>query len=380
MTSLAPHSEMSVAVVDPSSAVPTIALLRVDGDSSAHLVDERPLGAGESVPQVHIGAGWVDLHAHVYDGMTEISLPPDRVGLDHGVHTLADAGSAGEATLRGLIDYVMPSAQTKVKAWLNIGSHGLVHLREVSDSAFIDVDRTIRAAASAPDVVRGIKVRSSGEIVGNMGLQPLQLGKLVARECGLPLLVHIGEAPPVIEDVLDLLDAGDTITHCYHGKTGFPWSADGQPSPALRRALDRGAKLDVGHGAASFDVTVAAAAVQAGFAPESISTDIHVRSIASPVIDLATVMTKMLFCGMGLPSVIRAVTDGPRATLGLAEPWRGEGGQLHHATLFTVDDEAPEGRRYIDAAGRSFSPTAHVVARGTVSDGTVRVCSSTGGA
>lgn len=380
MNWLKPHSEMSVAIACPPSAVPTIARLRIDGDGSAQLVDERPLGANEPIPQVYIGAGWVDLHAHVYDGATEISLHPDRVGLDHGVHTLADAGSAGEATLRGLTDYVIPSAQTKIKAWLNIGSHGLVHLKEVSDSAFIDVDRTINAATSAPDIVRGIKVRSSGQIVGNMGLQPLQLGKLVARECNLSLLVHIGEAPPLIEDVLDLLDDGDTITHCYHGKTGFPWSADGQPSPALRRALDRGVKLDVGHGAASFDVTVAAAAVQAGFAPESISTDIHVRSIASPVFDLATVMTKMLFCGMSLASVIRAVTDGPRATLGLAEPWRGHGGQLHHATLFTLDDEAPEGRRYIDAAGKSFSPTVHLVARGTVSDGIVRACSSTGGA
>src|SRR6185437_13411211 len=97
-----------------------------------------------------------------------------------------------------------------------------------------------------------------------MGLLPLQLGRLVARTAGLPLLVHIGEAPPLIEDVLDLLDAGDVITHCFHGKVGGPWQPDGRPVPALARALDRGVLLDVGHGAASFSFAVAERAIAAG--------------------------------------------------------------------------------------------------------------------
>ncbi|WP_159085759.1 amidohydrolase/deacetylase family metallohydrolase [Aeromicrobium chenweiae] len=371
---LDPGTQTPVAVIDPQGSGTTVATLQVSAAGQAELVDERPQQPGETTPELFISPGWVDLHAHVYDGTTQISVHPDRVGLDHGVHTVADAGSAGQATLRGLIDYVIPSARTQIKAWLNIGSHGLVHLREVADSTFIDVPATVAAVASAPDVVRGIKVRSSGLIVGNMGLQPLQLGKLAARECGIPLMVHIGEAPPLIDDVLDLLDEGDVVTHCFHGKTGFPWAPDGQPSAAMRRAIDRGVKLDVGHGAASFDITVAGSAVAAGVTPSSISTDIHVRNINGPVFDLATVMTKMLTCGMSLAAVVRAVTEAPRETLRLVEPWRGDGGRLHHATLFTLGDEAPEGRRYVDAGGKPITPTQHLVAQATVTAGTPRPC------
>lgn len=84
-----------------------------------------------------------------------------------------------------------------------------------------------------------------------MGLQPPRLGRLVAREAGLPPLVHIGEPPPMIEDVLDVLGRGDAVTYCYHGKTGHPWRPDGRPRRALERALARGVLLDVGHGPAA---------------------------------------------------------------------------------------------------------------------------------
>lgn len=374
---LGPGSTLPVSVLDPARLSATTGTVTVDADGLASLsLGELPSGVR---PAVAIGPGWVDLHAHVYDGTTQISVHPDRVGLDHGVHTLADAGSAGEATLAGLIDYVAPTAQTRIAAWLNIGSHGLVHLRETADASFIDVAATVRAAQCAPGFVRGIKVRSSGAIVGNMGLQPLQLGKLVARECGLPLLVHIGEAPPLIDDVLDLLDAGDTVTHCFHGKLGYPWLETGEPTAALRRALDRGVRLDVGHGAASFDYAVARRAVAAGFLPHTISTDIHVRNIHGPVFDIATVMTKMLDCGMPLPAVIEAVTAAPRATLGLDEPWLAAGGRIAHATLFEIAPTAPAGRRYVDSAGTSVDPAENIVALATITDGHARGCSGTTG-
>lgn len=347
----------------------TIAARSLQTNAEGRLrLDETVTGDG----QLHVSPGWVDLHAHVYDGTTQISVRPDQVGLDHGVHLLADAGSAGQGTVRGLIDYVMPRAETEIRIWLNIGSHGLVHLREVADPTFIDVDATLAAVHAHRDVIRGIKVRSSGLIVGAMGLQPLQLARLVATEAGLPLMVHIGEAPPPITDVLDLLDAGDVVTHCFHGKTGRPWHSDGTPTPALRRALDRGVLLDVGHGAASFDVHVARAAVAAGTPPHSISTDIHVRNINGPVFDLATVMTKLLDCGMTLSEVVSCVTGNPRRTIGIDEPWLGSDGTIRHATVFRVTEKAPQHRRYVDAAGTTLQPHRHIVPVATIRDGLPR--------
>lgn len=373
-----------VTVVDPDSGLSAATLL-IDADGAARVVPAgvdvaaRPGGIGSTVThpadaagpgRLYLSPGWVDLHTHVFHGFTQLGVRPDRAGLETGVHLVADAGSAGQMTLPGLIDYLMPTARTAIRAWLNIGSHGLVHLRETAHPSFIDVDATIAAVHAGGDVVRGIKVRSSGAIVGGMGRQPLELGRLVAREVGLPLMVHIGEAPPRIEDVLALLGEGDVITHCFHGKTGRPWNGDGTPIPALRAALDRGAILDVGHGAASFDITVARAAVAAGFPPASISTDLHVRNADGPVYDLASVMTKMLDCGMDLPAVVTAVTSTPRRALREpAAPWLQPDGTVRAATAFLVTDRAPAGRRYVDSAGRPISPKRHIVPVGVVVDG-----------
>ena len=48
-----------------------------------------------------ISKGWVDLHVHVYYGATDISIRPEQAGLETGVTTLVDCGSAGEANFVG---------------------------------------------------------------------------------------------------------------------------------------------------------------------------------------------------------------------------------------------------------------------------------------
>ena len=329
-------------------------------------IEDAPAAAAGDL---YIGPGWADMHTHVYDGVTQISVAPDRAGVDVGVHVVGDAGSAGEGTVRGLIEYVLPTCRTEVRIWLNIGSHGLVHLRETSAPEFMNVDATLAAVREHRAAICGIKVRSSGLVVGSMGLTPLELGHRVARETGLPLMVHIGEAPPSIDDVLDRLDGGDVITHCFHGKPGYPWSPDGTPTPALARALDRGVLLDVGHGAASFDLGVAGRAIAAGFFPHSISTDIHVRNINGPVHSLAAVMTKMLALGMPLPEIVRAVTVTPRSIMGADRPWLADDGSVRHATLFRLTGASRDGDAYSDAAGHTIAPRQRIEPVAIIVDG-----------
>jgi len=363
-----------VRVIDPDSADSASqgAAALVPGPRGLTLAPE----AGTS-EDLYLSPGWVDLHAHVYDGFTQLGVQADEVGLSGGVHVVADAGSAGEATIDGFARYLVPSARTRLRAWLNIGSHGLVHLREVSDLAWIDVDRTLDAIARHRGLVCGVKVRSSGLIVGTMGLQPLELARLVASEAGLPLMVHIGEAPPLIDDVLDRLREGDVVTHCFHGKVGNPWQPDGSPTPSLRRALDRGVRLDVGHGRASFSFQVAERAIAAGWLPDSISTDLHVRNIAGPVHSLATTMAKLLSCGMSLHQVIAAVTAHPRRVLGCQEPWLDEGGLIRHGTLFQVTEGPPSRHDYTDADGVVRQFDRCVIPRAAIVNGQVLPCTPT---
>ncbi|WP_052487883.1 amidohydrolase/deacetylase family metallohydrolase [Gordoniibacillus kamchatkensis] len=342
---------LAVKVIDPVRKTAFTARLEQTEDGFTLHRDNT----AEAEPDLLLSPGWIDLHAHVYDGMTSISVPADEVGLRTGVHLIADAGSAGEATLPGFMKYVAHACETDIRAWLNISSIGLVHMREVAELTHIDVDRTIKAALDNRPFVCGIKVRSSGAIVGTMGLQPLQLAVLAAREAGLPLMVHIGEAPPRIDDVLDLLDEGDVVTHCFHGKTGHPWSREGSPGKALLRALERGVILDVGHGAASFSFDICRNALAKGLPAFSISTDVHVRNIGGPVYDLTTTMTKLLWCGLPLEDVIAGVTLVPASVLRLPD-WCRLDGVLERATLFRIAGEPPRGRVYRDAKGEHVRP------------------------
>ena len=336
---------------------------------------------GEPGDDLYLSPGWVDLHTHVYDGFTGArACLADDVGLSNGVHVVADACAEKRRGSNHRRVRAVPRSfwlGTRLRAWLNIGSHGLVHLREVSDLAWIDVDRTLDAIARHRGLVCGVKVRSSGDIVGSMGLQPLELARLVAGEASLPLMVHIGEAPPLIDDVLDRLGRGDVVTHCFHGKVGTPWQPDGSPSGPLRRALERGVRLDVGHGRASFSFQVAERAIAEGWLPDSISTDLHVRNIGGPVQSLATTMTKLLGLGMDLSHVIAAVTTHPRRVLACEEPWLGDGGLIRHATLFQVV-EGPAGRHaYTDAHGVMREFDRRVIPRAAIVNGELLSCTST---
>jgi dihydroorotase len=349
---------MLVQVIDPLEAAQYPArLVRTEAGYRLERMPNDPPGKS---PDLYLSPGWIDLHTHVYDGVTPLSVPVDQAGLNTGVHLAADAGSAGEATLRGLIQYVAPRYETEIRSWLNISSIGLVFMQEVSDLRWIHVDRTVKAILEHRPFVCGVKVRASGMIVGSMGIQPLQLALLAAREAGVPLMVHIGEAPPAVEDVLNLLREGDVVTHCFHGKIGHPWEPDGRPGPALERALQRGVRLDVGHGAASFHFDICQKALDAGYPPFSISTDIHHGNINGPVYDLPTTMSKFLACGMPLEQIIAAVSLAPAQVLQLKD-WCRLDGILRHATLFRIAEGAMPGRRFADAHGNERSPGQMIV-------------------
>jgi dihydroorotase len=346
-----------VRVVDPLTKTMYNALL--ERSEKGFQLNRSYSNSGKD-PELYLSPGWIDLHAHVYDGFTSISVPADDIGYPTGVHLIVDAGSAGEATLNGFRKYLAPQFKTEIKAWLNISSIGLVHMREVADLKLIDVERTVKAALDNRPFICGIKVRSSGAIVGEMGLQPLQLAVLAAREAGLPLMVHIGEAPPLIDEVLNELGAGDVVTHCFHGKIGHPWTVEGRPKLALQRALERGVKLDVGHGAASFSYDICRRAISNGLPDFSISTDAHIRNVKGPVYDLPTTMTKLLSCGMRLVDVIAGVTDVPAKVLGINN-WCQLEGPISKATLFRLSDKKSVDRVYRDSKGLHVEPNEIIV-------------------
>ena len=60
-----------------------------------------------------------------------------------------------------------------------------------------------------------------------------------------------------------------------------------------------------------FNFGAAKAALDAGFVPDTISTDIYSASINGPVYDMPTTMSKMLYLGMSFDDILLRVTANP---------------------------------------------------------------------
>ncbi|MFD7922810.1 amidohydrolase/deacetylase family metallohydrolase [Streptomyces sp. NPDC059740] len=261
--------------------------------------------------------GLIDLHTHVYEEATSLGLAADRAGLDNAVTTVVDAGSCGSDHWEDFSRAVVVPAATRVLAWLNISRHGLVHgTRELAGGpGDIDLDATAGLLARHSDTLRGVKVRMSRSVLGDSGLAPLR----AATSLGVPVMVHVGNAPPDFGDVLDLLREGDVVTHAFHGKRGGLFGGTSEVIPQARAALERGVRLDVGHGSASFSFATAEAALRAGVRPHTVSTDLHRRNVDGPVHGLPATLSKLLALGLPLTEVVRAATLHPAQVLGLAD-------------------------------------------------------------
>jgi dihydroorotase len=330
----------------------------------------------------YLSPGWCDLHVHVWHGGTDISVRAADAGRRTGVTAMADAGSAGEASFHGLREYVIDPAAETIRAFVNIGSIGLVACNRVSeliDLRSIDIDRTLAVIEANRDVICGIKVRASGVIVGTWGVTPLKIAKRVGEIARLPLMVHVGEPPPLIDEVLPLLTEGDVVTHCFNGKPAGSIADTDAVWQMARAAADRGVLMDVGHGVASFDFDVARRALGEGFEPYAISTDLHLRNIQGPVHDMALTVSKLHALGMSLEACVAAITDRPRGFLSLPATRGTEPGTRADFTIFRITDTD---LTVVDSMGktlgltRAFAPVATVIghshlpagARGPISE------------
>ncbi len=77
--------------------------------------------------------------------------------------------------------------------------------------------------------------------------------------------------------------------------------------------------FDVGHGAGSFWYRNAVPAIEQGFIPDSISTDLHTGNVAGVVVDMLTTMNKILALGIPLNDVIYKSTVAPAKEIGHPE-------------------------------------------------------------
>ena len=272
--------------------------------------------------------GLVDLHAHTYAFGSAIGIPADELAAQQCTTTVVSAGDAGANNLAGLRRFVMPGSRTRQFAFVHIAVAGLAGfpVPELFNIDYAQVDLAARAVAENADVVLGIKVRMSENVIARHGVEPLKRAIAACERSGVParVMCHIGgvESRTLMSQVLDLLRPGDILTHCFSGAPnnagdGTNIVQDGKLLPAALAAKQRGVIFDIGHGGGSFDYTIAEAAITQGCPPDTVSSDIHVFSGNTPGMPyLPWVMSKMIGMGFKLEEVITMATATPARIIG----------------------------------------------------------------
>jgi dihydroorotase len=330
-------------------------IVAIDRDIPADAAFEVIDAAG-----LHVAPGLIDIHAHVYRGATYWGVDADAVGSRTGVTSFVDAGSPGALSLDGFRAFIINPAEVRISTFLNISNIGLVGQDfELCNLNYCDVDLFEIVANRNRDILHGVKVRMGVTTVGPSGLEPLRRGRDAAERCGFPMMVHIATAPPALDDVLALLRPGDIITHCFTGQTMKILDEDGAPLEAVRQAIDAGIILDIGHGAGSFTFKTAEAALAAGIRPHVISTDIHQLSVAGPMFDMPTCLSKFLYLGHSLGETVALATSSPARILGLEGRGSLRPGSLADIALlrlldgefplYDIDDQMRTGKKLVVA-------------------------------
>lgn len=264
--------------------------------------------------------GMIDIHVHVFPGVSHYGIEPDATCLARGATTVMDAGSAGADTFPGFRKYVIEVSETRIFAQLNISSQGML-TREIGEfemPEYANVDKACAMIEQNRDLILGVKVRlTKNSIVSKVsGMLPLQRAREAADVAGLPIMVHPQDAwCGSLDDILGVMKKGDILTHCFHGFPCGILGDDGKVRRSVHEAFERGVIFDVGHGAGSFSWWVVEQALSQGVQPQTISSDLHVYNVNGPVYDLASVVSKFLHLGLSLDEVLAKVTSVPAETV-----------------------------------------------------------------
>lgn len=272
--------------------------------------------------------GLIDIHTHVAPHITPaLGVNADQYCLPFGTTTAVDAGSIGELTIKSFKEFIVNTSLTTIYSFINAESLGMIEFPQEETEEkwpnlitqageryynfFTNDKKTIKAIKENPDLVVGIKWAHHGR-------KSLKWSVDLARKAGVIIMLENHHMP----ESLNLLQNGDIITHIYHkfynklaGKIDGLTDEDGRIHNEFFKAYKNGVIFDLGHGSGSFSWEVAKTATSEGLFPHVISTDLWRSNINGPVFNLPLTMSKLLYLGMPLEDIIRAVTHTPAKIL-----------------------------------------------------------------
>ena len=346
-------------VICPASGIDGIRDVAIrNGKIAAVQSDILPTSAREVIDVTGklVLPGLIDTHAHVYQYVSgRFGMNADMVGVQSGVTTVVDQGGPSCMTLPGFRHFIAEPAKTRVYAFLSAylvgGLEGHYYPNLYSPEG-VDIDATVKSATSNLDLVRGIKAHAEIGGFARWGIRVIEMAAEIGRRADLPVYVHFGQlwglpetgtngedVDTILERVIPLLREGDVLAHPFTRHPGGFVNREGEVHPVIQAALDRGLKVDVGHGS-HFSYRLAKKAIAAGIIPTTLGADIHGYNTHVPApagtpdqheddenhpfagqakFSLVQAMSSMMALGLTLEQVVPMVTSNPARMLGRAD-------------------------------------------------------------
>ena len=101
-------------VIDPSQKINSVMDIGINDGKIIEITDNISIQDGKNIIQAenkYVSPGFIDIHVHVYWGISPWGIDVDTYCINNGVTTVVDAGSAGLETMNGFKKYVIHFTQ-----------------------------------------------------------------------------------------------------------------------------------------------------------------------------------------------------------------------------------------------------------------------------
>lgn len=334
-----------------------------DGNEAAYTVD-----ASGCI----VTPGLIDYHCHLFSHVQAGSVPADLACLPYGVTTAVDAGTSGAPTYSLFHEMEVLRSVATVKAYVNIASLGILSNVCMEDPRPGSMDTALieEIFARYPGEAVALKLRNSLGVVAPGDEGPVRAMVQLAEKIGVPAVAHMTNPAVLPERTAEILRPGDVYCHVYQGIGETILDAEGRVKEGIWKARERGVLFDACNGNSNFSFRVVEPAMQQGFLPDLISTDLTPMSFHKPFVhDMPRLLSKYLLLGMTLEDILQRVTRNAARQLGQERELASlEAGTVADIAIFRLSEQPVvfgdrDGERRV---GRSVLLPQMTVKKGTI--------------
>ena len=295
-------------VIDPSLRLDGVRDLAIAGGRIAAVESDLKAGATDTIDARGkiVVPGLIDIHTH-----TARAKDGPAICLADGVTGFIDAGSQGADRIEDVVAITRSAAQP-ARALVNIGRAGILPDGDTMDISRADVGAARAALEKHRDILVGVKARLSRDVAGSNDYEVLRRAQEIVTPLNLPVMIHMGQTMSPLARLFPLLKPGDIVTHMFAPPPNSIIDDSGRILPEVLAARRRGVWFDVGHGRTGhLRWDIVERVLQAGFWPDTFSTDWTVEGRTAGVVDFPNVLSKFLDFGMTVNDLIARATVNP---------------------------------------------------------------------